>query len=72
MSISGADGEREIHEAGLDYPALVAKWVGETIPELEAAICTGEINQLVEKPEIEEILGKDITALYQAIAQAKP
>ena len=71
MSISGADGEREIHEAGLDYPALVAKWVGETIPELEAAICTGEISQLVEKPEIEEILGKDITALYQAIAQAK-
>jgi hypothetical protein len=55
----------------MDYPALVASWVGETIPELEAGIFNGTLAELIERPDVQEVVGSTLTERYQFIAAEK-
>jgi hypothetical protein len=55
----------------MDYPSLVASWVGETIPELEAGIFNGKLAELIERPDVQEVIGPTLTQRYQIIASDK-
>lgn len=54
-----------------DYPGMVSIWVAETIPQLEAAIHDGTLAGLIEQPEVQEIVGPEVTERYRAIAAEK-
>jgi hypothetical protein len=61
--------ERKVPDS--DYPALVASWVGETIPELEAGIFNGTLAELIERPDFQEVIGSTLTERYKTIASEK-
>jgi hypothetical protein len=54
-----------------DYPALVSTWVGETIPELEAALINGTLEERLEDPAVEEVIGRALVARYRELAKEK-
>jgi len=71
MPTSKATNEPERIYPDLDYPALVASWVGDTIPDLEAGIFNGALAELIERPDVQEVLGPTLTERYQTIASEK-
>ncbi len=56
---------------GGDRPNLVACWVAEIIPELEAALQNGTIEALLQRSDYEEKIGKMLISRYKEIAAAK-
>jgi hypothetical protein len=43
-----------------DYPSLVASWVAEIIPELEVALQNGTLEQVVDRPDVQEVIGQTL------------
>ena len=54
-----------------DYPALVAEWMAETIPLLEAGIHNGTLAELIERPDVQEVVGPEVVERYRVIAVEK-
>ena len=54
-----------------DYATLVGQWVSETVPEVEAAIDNGTANELLQLPNVREVLGGNLGKFYYFLANAR-
>lgn len=64
-------GQAHAMDLGPDYPALVSSWTNETIQELEAGLFDGTLPELLERPDIQETVGRQIIKIYQGLAREK-
>ncbi len=71
MSTGSTDSANAGDNWGTDDPSLVATWVAETIPELEAALHDGTLAELIQRPELKERIGESLVSRYQEMAAAK-
>lgn len=71
MSTSSTGSANKGDNLRADNLSLVAAWVAETIPQLEAALHDGTIEALLQRPDLEEKIGQALVARYAAIAAAK-
>ncbi len=61
----------DARDSAPDYPTLVATWIAQTIPELEQAIHSGTLTDLIERPDVQEAVGPALVERYRAIASMK-
>ena len=61
----------ELTDAPEDYAALVGGWMLETLPLVETALHDGTLLQLLEQPEIREVLGSSVGRYYHHLAKAQ-
>ena len=54
-----------------DYLAMVSVWVAETIPEMEAGIHGGTLAELIERPDVQEVVGSAVVERYRTISVEK-
>jgi hypothetical protein len=71
MSTDSTDSANAGDNRGADDPSLVAAWVAETIPELEAALHDGTLAELIQRPELKGRIGESLVSRYQEMAAAK-
>ena len=71
MSTDSTGSANEGDQRGADDPSLVAAWVAETIPALEAALSDGTLAELIQKPELKEKIGESLVSRYQEMVTAK-
>ncbi len=54
-----------------DFPALVSGWLAETLPEVETAIHDGSLEEVIDRPQVREVLGPQLGKIYRSIITEK-
>ena len=54
-----------------DYAGLIAAWIAETVPQLESHLLDGTLADLLQSPEVQEVLGPELLERYRIIAAEK-